>query len=321
MLDEMANRAKPAIRILLWCWCVLAGGPVFAQTAEGAKPGVARDSAADKTRDRLPRGQKLVLKDGNFQLVSSYERKGERVRYYSVERHDWEELPAAMVDWEATAKEEAKDEKAAAALIKKIHTQEEGQKTIAVMDVDASLPVAPGVFLPQGEGMFLISGKTITSLQQAGSEIRTDRKRALAQVISPVPIIPSKRSIELPGVRATIRVRLAAGSPEFYLREGAPDAEREGAIKKSGRPGESGPEVVLVRATVKGGKRKLEEVRSLFGQEMARDMKTVSLQRWEVAPAVYRFTISEPLPPAEYALAEMLPDGINLFVWDFGVDE
>ena len=46
----------------------------------------------------------------------------------------------------------------------------------------------------------------------------------------------------------------------------------------------------------------------------------ISIQRWEVAPTVYRFTLSEPLPPGEYALAEILPDGMNLFVWDFGVD-
>ena len=54
-----------------------------------------------------PRGKKLVLKDGTFQLVRSYQRSGERVRYYSAERGDWEEIPAAMVDWDATAKAEA----------------------------------------------------------------------------------------------------------------------------------------------------------------------------------------------------------------------
>jgi hypothetical protein len=46
----------------------------------------------------------------------------------------------------------------------------------------------------------------------------------------------------------------------------------------------------------------------------------MSLQRWEIAATVYRFTLGEPLPPGEYALAEILPDGMNLFVWDFGVD-
>jgi hypothetical protein len=44
------------------------------------------------------------------------------------------------------------------------------------------------------------------------------------------------------------------------------------------------------------------------------------VQRWEVAPNVYRFTLSQSLPPGEYVLAEMLQDGLNLFVWDFGVD-
>ena len=39
---------------------------------------------------------KLYLKDGDSHLVREYEVKGDRVRYYSVERGDWEEIPLAL---------------------------------------------------------------------------------------------------------------------------------------------------------------------------------------------------------------------------------
>jgi hypothetical protein len=78
--------------------------------------------------------------------------------------------------------------------------------------------------------------------------------------------------------------------------------------------------VELVRAIIKGDKRQLESIRSLFGQQMDTKRDAISIERWEVAPTVFRFTLSQPLPPGEYALAEILPDGMNLYVWDFGVD-
>jgi hypothetical protein len=266
----------------------------------------------------LPRGKKLVLKDGTFQLIRSYERNGERVRYYSVERADWEELPASMVDWDATANAETAEKSDAEALAKKIHTQEQAQKMEVVMDVDASLQVAPGIFLPPGEGMFVIDGKSVTLLEQVGSQTRTDKKQFLKRVLSPIPIIPSKQNVEIPGTRAKVRVRNTR--MEFYLREAPPDPDRTSPIEKTSRPGESGPEVELVRATVKGSRRQLESIKSLFGEELEEKRATISIQRWEVAPTVFRFTLGEPLPPGEYALTEILSDGMNLFVWDFGVD-
>jgi hypothetical protein len=274
--------------------------------------------AAAEAGTRLPRGKKLVLKDGSFQLVRSYERKGERVRYFSAERGDWEELPAAMVDWDATAKGEAEADKAAEELANKVHKQEEATRAEMVMDIDASLQVAPGVFLPPGEGMFVIEGKAVSQMDQVGSEVKKDKKRTLQQILSPIPIIPSKHHVEIPGAKAKLRITNA--QPEFYLREAPPDPDRTTPIQKSSRPGETGPELELVRATVKGNKRQLETIRSLFGEEISQERKTISLQRWDVAPTVFRFTLSETLSPGEYALAEILPDGMNLYVWDFGVD-
>jgi hypothetical protein len=266
----------------------------------------------------MARGKKLMLKDGNFQLVREYERRGDRVRYFSLERGSWEEIPAAMVDWDATAKAQADADKSSEAMLSKIHAQEEATKIETVLDVDASLQVAPNVFLPPGEGMFAIEGRLVTPLVQAGSQVKTDKKTLLKQVLSPIPIVPGKRNIELVGAKA--KVRISSNSPEFYLREAPPDPDRVTSLYHSSRPGESGPEVELVRATVKGNKRQLESIRSMFGQDIGTERKSIGIQRWEVASTVYRFTLAESLPPGEYALAEILPDGMNLFVWDFGVD-
>ena len=318
-------------RMVALIYCIFlaswTGSPSYSHSASGAstrhqeQPATGKQALAKDAQvgiPALPRGKKLVMKDGNFQLVRDYQRIGERVRYLSAERGEWEEIPATMVDWTATAKAAAADRAEEDALAKKLHAQEQAQRIETVMDVDASLQVAPGVFLPPGEGMFLIDGKSVKPMEQAGSQVKTDKKQFLKKVLSPIPIVPNKRNVQIPGTRASIRATY--GQTEFYLREAPPDPDRTTPIVKSSRPGESGPEVELLRATVKGNNRLLESIRSLFGQQLEEKRNTISIQRWEIAPTVFRFTVGEPLPPGEYALAEILPDGMNLFVWDFGVD-
>src|SRR5579863_10410531 len=101
---------------------------------------------ASQTRATLPRGKKLLLKDGSFQLVREYKIDGDRVRYYSLDTSQWEEMPAALVDWDATNAAEAEEAKRDAAAIAKVDTQEKALHAELTLDVDASLEVAPGLF-------------------------------------------------------------------------------------------------------------------------------------------------------------------------------
>jgi hypothetical protein len=264
----------------------------------------------------LPRGTKLVLKDGSFQIVREYQRNGDRVRYFSMERGDWEDIPASLVDWDATAKAASEAEKSSAAEVEKIHKQEEAKRMDNVTDIDASLQVGGGVFLPEGEGMFVLEGKSVRVLDQAGTRTKSSILRTAGQVM--VPIVPGKKTVLLTGAHATVRLRDI--TPEFFLREPPYDPEIASKIQRSSRPGESGPEVELIRVKVGRNSREIESIGTLFGEEMSVNRNSISIQQWEVAKNVYRFTLSEPLTPGEYVLAEMLPDGLNLFVWDFGVD-
>jgi len=273
----------------------------------------------EKKSQVSPRGMKLILTDGTYQLVREYQRNGDRVRYYSAERGDWEELPASMVDWAATAKMAAEEEKESTALVEKVHKQEEARRTDNVADIDASLQVGEGAFLPSGEGMFLVEGKSVRVLDQAASEVKTDKRRMITQILVPVPVVPGKQNVTLPGPHAEVRLR--SEHPEFYLREAPPGPDDSGAIQRNHRPNEAGPDVELIRVKVGRSNRQLESIKTLFGEKVGENVNAISIQRWEVAPNVYRFTLSQPLTPGEYVLAEVLSDGLNLYVWDFGMDE
>src|SRR5580693_4539143 len=97
-----------------------------------------------QVQDRVRR---LILKDGSYQLVSQYEVKGDRVRYKSAERDEWEEIPDALVDWPATEKFE-KDR--ATSAIPEAAALDKEKETDADREAELShLPqVAPGLRLP-----------------------------------------------------------------------------------------------------------------------------------------------------------------------------
>lgn len=249
----------------------------------------------------LPRGKKLMLKDGSFQLIREYQIDGDRVRYYSLDSMQWEEMPADMVDWEKTkavAAAETQEEDAAIAKVKK----EEAERQAPLLDVDASVEIAPGVFLPSGNGLFAFDGKTVLKLAQARMNSKLSKSNLVERVMVPVPIVPTRHDISIQRPHAEYRV--TTGQPEFYLRV----------------DGGSEPDLQLIRAVTRGETRQVEQLDELFGKQRFK-ADEVPVQRWVVAPNLYRFTLGRPLTPGEYVLADAIQDnGLSLYLWDFGVD-
>lgn len=270
-------------------------------TSPAATPSSGAQTAPPAADHTLPRGKKLMLTDGSFQLVREYRIEGDRVRYYSVDSSQWEQMPAAMVDWDATKKVEAEEAQRDAAIVAKVHKQEAARLAVP-LDIDASLEVAPGVFLPPGEHLFVYVGNAVLPLPQAETDSKLSKKRLIEQVMVPIPIIPTRHSISIQGARA--KFRIGGSRPEFYVRVA----------------GSREPELVLIRAKPHGETRHVENLDQIFGEESEK-RDSIPIQRWDIALGVYRYTLGQELAPGEYAIAEMVRDeGAGLYVWDFGVD-
>ena len=242
-----------------------------------------------------------MLKDGSFELVREYQIKGDRVRYYDLDSSQWEEMPAALVDWDATKQVAAEDAQRDSAILAKVHKQE-AERRADPMDIDASLEAAPGVFLPSGIGLWSFDGHGMQALSEAEIDSKLSKKQAIEKVMVPVPIVPTRHDISIKGEHATLRLRTA--QPEFYMRTA------------DGRT----PQLRLIHAKIRGSTRYLEHVDELFNQQWESE-NGVPIQRWEVAKGVFRFTLGEPLVPGEYVLAEVLQnEEMSFYVWDFGLD-
>jgi len=242
---------------------------------------------------------KLFLKDGSYQLVSSYEVRGDRVRYYSLERSQWEEVPKSLVDFEATqrAEEEAKAGQKKQLEEAKQISEERYEKT-----ENLGYEVAPGVRLPQEEGVYSLDGLRVVRLIQSSAELMTDKKRAALLLALPGPFLKSRTFVVLTGPKAA--VRLEQYLPVFYVQS----AEGLGA------------KLELIQ--VKPGKeaRLVERVESRSGIGKPAELRAaVPLERTQVARGLYKLTPTRALEPGEYALGELIQQKLSLDLWDFGI--
>ena len=246
--------------------------------------------------------QKLYLKDGTYQLVSSYEVHGDRVRYYSVERSAWEEIPLALVDLEATKRSEEQEKTAQK---KQIEEGREIEQQRFEKSPETGFEIAPGVRLPMEDGVYVYDGLRVIRLIQTTAELVTDKKRAALALAVPAHLLKSRSVALLPGPKAAVRLQQA--QPTFYVQS------------SNGL----GPRLELVSVKVVKESRVVEKVEaSRAGVEKQSELHVaVQLERTQLAPRLYCLKLLHPLDPGEYALGDLAEQGLNLEFWDFGLFE
>ncbi len=231
---------------------------------------------------------KLYLKDGSYQLARECKVENDRVKFLSTDRGEWEEIPLSLVDMEKTQgeikrRDETAREEAAAA------DAEEKAEREARKEVEQ---------VPVQEGVYLIENGKLTAMKPGESKVVTDKKRAVLKIMSPIPLVPGKATLELDGPHAPAGT--ANREPEFYIRLSSD--ERFGIVRMGERKGNR---VVEKLTVVPVSKETIEEP------------DLVPTFRKQVGDGLFKIWPEKPLDPGEYAVVEYTDGKVNMQVWDF----
>ncbi|HEV2234153.1 MAG TPA: hypothetical protein VGV68_12200 [Terriglobia bacterium] len=245
---------------------------------------------------------KLYLKDGTYQLVKSYEVHGDRLRYYSIERSDWEEIPVSLVDFNATKNAQQKEKELQKKDLEKAH---EIDKERFEVPANTGYEVAPGIHLPAGEGVFAFDGVRVIRMIQSSAEIVKDKKRAALLMVLPGPLLKERSVVVLDGSKAAVRILVA--QPVFYVNS----ANGTGAKL----------DLIPVAANKNKNVRVVETIQSGIGMGQSGETRnTLPLERIQLAPGLFKLKPTKELGFGEYALGDLVGDKLNLDLWDFGID-
>ena len=246
--------------------------------------------------------QKLVMKDGSYQFVRGYQAVGDRVRYYSIERDEWEEVPASLVDWKATEATNRNEE--TEALGRAQQAGKEYSESQADPHQFLGPEIVPGVFIPDEDGIYILKAGKAAALPRQEARARVDKGRVATNVLLPVPLLKNRNLVEISGARA--QLRLEASPAAFYAHGRARDDSR----------------YVVVRLKPKGDVRRVEAIlTNILGRNPTHSGEYVELKSETVAPNVFKLTPAEALGAGEYAVIEFLGNDLNLYLWDFGIDK
>lgn len=292
--------------------------------AQSGKPGGSANPpptatpAGTAAASPLPRDleiKRLVMRDGSFQSISKYEVKGNRVRYMSAERFEWEEIPTALIDWPATEKYARAH--VSGALSRSAAEADAEEQTERKREAELTPEVAPGLRLPRQGGVFLADvydrQAQLCELEQNSGEVKRNTGRNILRA-TVNPLASAKQTIELKGAHAQVQSHV--NNPFIYVNvDEDPDDPGKGAPASKDRF-----RIVRVESDKKKDSRVVGAIKVAVYGKVSQQQKLVATTVEPFSGPWLKITPAEPLPPGEYALVELLGDKqeMNLYVWDFG---
>lgn len=233
---------------------------------------------------------RLYLKDGTYHLVREYQVQADRVRYYSVERSDWEEIPLDLVDLKRT-ETEAAERQAAVDKEAKASAEEEAAERAARVEVAR---------IPQDPGVYWVENNTTKVLKAGEVSVHTSKGRVVLQKMVG-PFFSGKGTLELNGSHS-LNVFTNA-EQEFYIQLSEPE------------------DFGIAKLTTKGGVRIVENLTyNAVVKDLVDEERTmVDILRREMAEGLYKIWPQEKLEPGEYAVVEFTDGKVNMQVWDFAI--
>ena len=236
---------------------------------------------------------KLYMKEGGFEVVREYKVDDDRVRFYSIERSDWEEIPVAMVDLKKTEDGIQVRQESLEKVSKAVAEEDEARR-------EAAREVRK---IPQDAGVYRVENGELRIFKNAESTIHTDKGRSILKVLSPLPMVPGKSTVEIQGEHSLNPV--TDDRPEFYIQLNV--EEQFGIIKVTTVKGK-GVRVVETLTIIPVAKETVEE-------RLTMDVFTKQMP----GNGLYKIWPQAALEKGEYAVVQFTEGKVNLQVWDFRV--
>jgi hypothetical protein len=261
--------------------------------------------------------KRLILTDGSYQAASQWQIQGDRVHYFSSERHEWEDIPKSLIDWKATddynsGKSSLKSSNPA--LSQEMQKEAADEAAERAQEAAQTPTVAPGLRLPSEGGVFILDKyeekPSLAEVVQNGSELNKQMGRnILRAAINPIAT-SAKQSIELKGEHA--RVQAHTIRPTIYV-----DIDQD----TQAQPLRVEDRFRLVRVQTKKGNRIVGNLKVSIIGRTSEETSAIKTDAERFSGDWVKIVPLEDLPPGEYAIIEMLSaKSMNTYVWDFGVD-